>query len=111
MGDAVESLEELNEPFPSDRFPYIRPFSDHVVLANDSLQRARGRGQGCSRHAIGGAPLNALLQMLKRRLALTRLGSALAFAFAASIPITNYLSLQAAMGPTGFLSLESCDTF
>jgi hypothetical protein len=27
MGNAVESLEELNEPFPSDRFPYIRPLA------------------------------------------------------------------------------------
>jgi hypothetical protein len=55
--------------------------------------------------------LNALLQMLKRRLALTWLGYALAFAFAAAIPITNSLTLQAAMGRMRFVAMDSRDTF
>jgi hypothetical protein len=55
--------------------------------------------------------LNALLQMLKRRLALTWLGYALAFVFAAAIPITNSLTLQAAMGRMRFVAMDSRDTF
>jgi hypothetical protein len=55
--------------------------------------------------------LNALLQMLKRRLALTWLGYALAFIFAAAIPITNSLTLQAAMGRMRFVAMDSRDTF
>jgi hypothetical protein len=55
--------------------------------------------------------LNALLQMLKRRLALMWLGYALAFVFAAAIPITNSLTLQAAMGRMRFVAMDSRDTF
>ena len=55
--------------------------------------------------------MNALLQMLKRRLALTWLGYALAFVFAAAIPITNSLTLQAAMGRMRFVAMDSRDTF
>jgi hypothetical protein len=55
--------------------------------------------------------LNALLQMLKRRLALTWLGYALAFVFAAAIPITNSLTLEAAMGRMRFVAMDSRDTF
>jgi len=55
--------------------------------------------------------LNALLQMLKRRLALTWLGYALAFVFAAAIPISNSLTLQAAMGRMRFVAMDSRDTF
>ena len=55
--------------------------------------------------------MNALLQMLKRRLALTWLGYALAFIFAAAIPITNSLTLQAAMGRMRFVAMDSRDTF
>jgi hypothetical protein len=55
--------------------------------------------------------LNALLQMLKRRLALTWLGYALAFIFAAAIPITNSLTLKAAMGRMRFVAMDSRDTF
>ena len=55
--------------------------------------------------------MNALLQMLKRRLALTWLGYALAFVFAAAIPISNSLTLQAAMGRMRFVAMDSRDTF
>lgn len=55
--------------------------------------------------------MNALLQMLKRRLALMWLGYALAFVFAAAIPITNSLTLQAAMGRMRFVAMDSRDTF
>jgi hypothetical protein len=55
--------------------------------------------------------LNALLQMLKRRLALTWLGYALAFVFAGAIPISNSLTLQAAMGRMRFVAMDSRDTF
>src|SRR5271166_4660330 len=49
--------------------------------------------------------------MLKRRLALTWLGYALAFIFAAAIPINNSLTLQAAMGRMRFVAMDSRDTF
>ena len=55
--------------------------------------------------------MNALLQMLKRRLALTWLGYALAFVFAAAIPISNSLTLQAAMGRMRYVAMDSRDTF
>lgn len=55
--------------------------------------------------------MNALLAMLKRRLLTTWLGYALAFVFAAAIPVTNWLTLQSAMGRMKFVAMDSRSTF
>jgi hypothetical protein len=55
--------------------------------------------------------MSPLLLMLRKRLMTTWLGYALAFVFAAAIPLTNWLTLQSAMGRMRFVAMDSRDTF
>jgi len=55
--------------------------------------------------------MNALLALLKRRLAALWLWQALFVLAVAAIPITNSLTLQTAMGRLRFCAMDSRDTF
>jgi hypothetical protein len=55
--------------------------------------------------------VRALLAMLRRRAQTTWIGYVLAVGFAAAIPVTNYFTLQAAMGRMRFVAMDSRDTF
>lgn len=55
--------------------------------------------------------MSALVSMLKRRLAVTWLGYALAFIFAAAIPVSNYFTTQSCNSRMKFVAMDSRDTF
>lgn len=55
--------------------------------------------------------MSALVSMLKRRLAITWLGWAVAGMALVAIPVTNHFTLMAAMGQMRFVAMDSRSTF
>lgn len=55
--------------------------------------------------------MKALLQQLRRKAQTVWLGYAIALIFAATIPVTNWLTLQSAMQQQRYVAMDSRDTF